>query len=821
LRSIASAALVAVIVSLLAPVPARADATFTVTSSSDAGDGDLRNGACTTAEIGGGCTLRAAIQQANATSGHDTITFNIPVPRNSVGVRLTPTSPYPEITERLTIDGTTQLFDELPAIVVDGSATPAQTSGFVVGGDASSTAIKGLSIGNFPSAGIYVWGDNFSVLDSGIGTALHHNVSLGGNGGSGVSIASSATAATVGNLDGGGNLIAGNGGPGVGTSSGPSPSILGNKIGSDAAGSPKPNAGHGVTSSSSDISIRNNEIDDGPGHGISIWPSGSSINLSVRNNVVRGNNGWGVVISSSSTASTGNFSVLDNVVLSNSWGGISVPPRSLVFDNHVGVTRTGIPGGNDGPGIQIDGGHYANSNTVAYNSGPGIALLGSGPTEVKSNSTYSNGGLGIDRGSNGVSPNTGGGLRNFPELTSASAPVAGSAEVSGFLLAAPSTSYSIQLFVNDTCDSSGHGEGETPLPPLNATTNAQGLYEFVTSVPAGVGDYITATATSGSGGTSEFSSCLPIQGADLSISQTDHPDPVIENGSLRYTITVANEGERTASDVTLADNLPAATVYADAASSQGSCVFLSGDVVCDLNNIDAGEEVTVLIDVTPLAAGPISNLVEVSTATGERSSTNNSHVETTVVKEPNVAPVLEQIGNRATAEGRGLAFDLGASDGNPGDALTYSMAPTPPGATLDPETGAFSWTPSYTQADTWGPITFSVSDGTTSDSEAIYITVTNAKQPVSLTAVADKSKTEVAVTGSSTPSLKGEEVTVKLFREKDGKFVKIDSRVTTFKQKSAYAVSFERPRSGACKVAASYAGDAEHKKAAATDFFKC
>src|SRR6266404_7208434 len=56
---------------LLAVAPAAA-ATFTVNDTADAVDAAPGNGSCATA--GGGCTLRAAIQEANANTGPDTIT---------------------------------------------------------------------------------------------------------------------------------------------------------------------------------------------------------------------------------------------------------------------------------------------------------------------------------------------------------------------------------------------------------------------------------------------------------------------------------------------------------------------------------------------------------------------------------------------------------------------------------------------------------------------------------------------------------------------------------------------------------------------------
>ena len=59
-----------VLFSIATPLPVEAN-TFTVNSTDDAVDEDFGDGSCATA--GGECTLRAAIQQANALAGADTI----------------------------------------------------------------------------------------------------------------------------------------------------------------------------------------------------------------------------------------------------------------------------------------------------------------------------------------------------------------------------------------------------------------------------------------------------------------------------------------------------------------------------------------------------------------------------------------------------------------------------------------------------------------------------------------------------------------------------------------------------------------------------
>ncbi len=89
----------------------------------------------------------------------------------------------------------------------------------------------------------------------------------------------------------------------------------------------------------------------------------------------------------------------------------------------------------------------------------------------------------------------------------------------------------------------------------------------------------------------------------------------------------------------------------------------------------------------------------------------------------NTPPVLAAIGNRSVDEGVNLAFTLSATDADL-DTLTFGAEGLPAGATLDSVSGAFSWTPGYDQAGPH-PVTFTVSDGTDTDSEIVTITVNN------------------------------------------------------------------------------------------------
>ena len=70
------------------------------------------------------------------------------------------------------------------------------------------------------------------------------------------------------------------------------------------------------------------------------------------------------------------------------------------------------------------------------------------------------------------------------------------------------------------------------------------------------------------------------------------------------------------------------------------------------------------------------------------------------VTEVNSAPALAPIGNRVVSLGGTLTFNASATDGDlPAQTLVYSLTGAfPAGATINPATGAFSWTPTAAQA---------------------------------------------------------------------------------------------------------------------------
>lgn len=120
-----------------------------MTSSSDSPDANPGDGSCATSS--GQCTFRAAIQEANALNGTDTIHFDIDGRDPGIPV-LTPGSAYPNITKPVIIDGTTQA----EGMVKIRGINAGNCDGLHVTG--GGTIIRGLIISSFQQSGIEFFG---------------------------------------------------------------------------------------------------------------------------------------------------------------------------------------------------------------------------------------------------------------------------------------------------------------------------------------------------------------------------------------------------------------------------------------------------------------------------------------------------------------------------------------------------------------------------------------------------------------------------------------------------------------------------------------
>ncbi|MEZ6061266.1 MAG: putative Ig domain-containing protein [Planctomycetaceae bacterium] len=125
-----------------------------------------------------------------------------------------------------------------------------------------------------------------------------------------------------------------------------------------------------------------------------------------------------------------------------------------------------------------------------------------------------------------------------------------------------------------------------------------------------------------------------------------------------------------------------------------------------------------------------------------------------IVNEVNQPPVLAPIGNRTVDEEQTLTFTASATDSDlPPNTLTFSLTNAPAGASIDPQTGEFSWMPSESDGPGTFDVTVNVHDGVGgSDSETITISVNEVNQAPVLDPVDDRTVPENGVVAILIPA---------------------------------------------------------------------
>ncbi|MGC1616368.1 MAG: C25 family cysteine peptidase [Candidatus Acidiferrum sp.] len=126
--------------------------------------------------------------------------------------------------------------------------------------------------------------------------------------------------------------------------------------------------------------------------------------------------------------------------------------------------------------------------------------------------------------------------------------------------------------------------------------------------------------------------------ADLSITNTAAPNPVIAGNNITYTVVVKNNGAAAATSVALSEAIPANTTYVSATPSPATgwtCGVAGGTLTCSNPTVASGASTTfaVVVNVNAgTASGTfITDTANVSSATTDPNPNNNSATATVVV----------------------------------------------------------------------------------------------------------------------------------------------------------------------------------------------
>jgi uncharacterized repeat protein (TIGR01451 family) len=129
-------------------------------------------------------------------------------------------------------------------------------------------------------------------------------------------------------------------------------------------------------------------------------------------------------------------------------------------------------------------------------------------------------------------------------------------------------------------------------------------------------------------------------GADLSITKVGTPDPVLQNTTLTYTLTITNNGLQNALGVLVTDTLPTQVTYVSSSwvngSNSGGCSQVAGTVSCTIGAMASGATATVTILTTAVTPSLALNTAFVSpVGVTDPDLTNNTATFTSTIEFPN------------------------------------------------------------------------------------------------------------------------------------------------------------------------------------------
>jgi uncharacterized repeat protein (TIGR01451 family) len=245
---------------------------------------------------------------------------------------------------------------------------------------------------------------------------------------------------------------------------------------------------------------------------------------------------------------------------------------------------------------------------------------------------------------------------------------------------------------------------DTTTMGANTTANFTFVVKVNTNVASGtiIGQTDSVTSTTGDPNNGNNSVLVNVQvadSADLSVTNTANPVPVLANNNITYTQVVTNNGPSTATSVTLTDALPANTTAISLTGPAGwTCILAT--FTCTDPSLAPGAPATItyVVKVTAgTAAGTaVNETANVSSAITDPTLTNNSATAADVVALATQADLVTTNSASPGSVAAGSNVTYTQSVTNNGPAVTTAgmtiTQTTPPNTNFQSITPPAGWT---------------------------------------------------------------------------------------------------------------------------------
>ena len=230
-------------------------------------------------------------------------------------------------------------------------------------------------------------------------------------------------------------------------------------------------------------------------------------------------------------------------------------------------------------------------------------------------------------------------------------------------------------YVSSTPSVGSYSSG-TGVWTIGTLANGGSATLTITATVLASGPYLnTATATSTTFDpttpNTATATTTPVAVADVTISKTvDNATPNVGSNVI-FTLTVSNAGPSDASDVAVADLLPAGYGYVSSTPSVGS--YSSGTGVWTIGTLANGGSATLTITATVLASGPYLNTATATSTTFDPTTPNTATATTVPVAVADVT-ISKTVDNATPNVGSNVTFTLTVSNAGPSAASDVAVA---------------------------------------------------------------------------------------------------------------------------------------------------
>ena len=167
------------------------------------------------------------------------------------------------------------------------------------------------------------------------------------------------------------------------------------------------------------------------------------------------------------------------------------------------------------------------------------------------------------------------------------------------------------------------------------------------------------------------------QGANLALTKTGTPNPVVGGANVTYTLTASNTGPNASAAIVITDNLPPSTIFVSATGSGWTCSQAAGVVTCNRSGphaVGAAIPAVTLVAKVNATGGTITNSASVAPASGgtaDPDPTDNTATANTTVTPGADVNIAQKIVTSAVpaVAGQNVTFRIDPRNAGPAAAV--------------------------------------------------------------------------------------------------------------------------------------------------------